>query len=414
VTGPSGAGGPAIDLQGVGKRYDLLRDSAMLLRAVLPFRRPDRREHWAVRGVDLTIAPGETVGILGRNGAGKTTLLRMLAGVSRPTEGRATIRGRVAPLIGVGVGFHPEMTGRENVYVNGMLLGLSKAEVDARFDAIIDFAELADFVDSPVKFYSSGMFMRLGFAVAVHTDPGIFLVDEVLAVGDIAFQLKCFERMRALQASGTTIILVSHSMHAVRLLCPRAVLLSHGRVELDGPAESVIARHHELLSEGSGGAGPHGEAGGAVRVVERSLHRAAGGDAHAVGQDDDLVARFRLRFETEVESPHLFFRILSEDGQLAYSMQTTIGQLHRRFRAGEESEIEVAFTPRLGGGGTYRTSLVVTDTSGMASLAADDGSMLFYVTPRLGVIGPADLDAAIRIDGTVLSDHAPLLLDDEA
>jgi ABC-type polysaccharide/polyol phosphate transport system ATPase subunit len=413
VTGPSGPA-PAIDLQGVGKRYDLLRDSAMLLRAVLPFRRPDRREHWAVRDVDLTIAPGETVGILGRNGAGKTTLLRMLAGVSRPTEGQVTIRGRVAPLIGVGVGFHPEMTGRENVYVNGMLLGLSKAEVDARFDAIVDFAELAEFVDSPVKFYSSGMFMRLGFAVAVHTDPRIFLVDEVLAVGDIAFQLKCFERMRALQASGTTIILVSHSMHAIRLLCPRAVLLSHGRVELDGPAESVIARHHELLSEESGSAGGPGLVGGAVRVVERSLHRAGGGDAHAVGQGDDLVARFRLRFETDVESPHLFFRILSEDGQLAYSMQTTIGQLHRRFRAGEESSIEVAFTPRLGGGGTYRTSLVVTDTSGMASLAADDGGLLFYVTPRLGVIGPADLDAAIRVDGTVLSDHAPLLFDDEA
>ena len=193
---------PAIDLQGVGKRYDLLRDDAMLLRAVLPFRRTERREHWAVRGVDLSIDPGETIGILGRNGAGKTTLLRMLAGVSRPTEGHATIRGRVAPLIGVGVGFHPEMTGRENVYVNGMLLGLSKAEVDARFDAIIDFAELTEFVDSPVKFYSSGMFMRLGFAVAVHTEPGIFLVDEVLAVGDIAFQLKCFERMRRLQAVG--------------------------------------------------------------------------------------------------------------------------------------------------------------------------------------------------------------------
>ncbi len=413
MTPPPRTKAPAIELQGVGKRYDLLRDNAMLLRAVLPFRRTQRREHWAVRGVDLSIDPGETVGILGRNGAGKTTLLRMLAGVSRPTEGRATIRGRVAPLIGVGVGFHPEMTGRENVYVNGMLLGLSKAEVDARFDEIIDFAELTEFVDSPVKFYSSGMFMRLGFAVAVHTEPGIFLVDEVLAVGDIAFQLKCFERMRLLQASGTTIILVSHSMHAIRLLCPRAVLLSHGRVEADGPSEGVIARHHELLSEESAADGHLSPTGGAVRVVERSLHRAAGGDAHAVGQDDALVARFRLRFEDEVESPHLFFRILSDDGQLAYSMQTTIGQRHRSFRAGEEAEIEVAFTPRLGGGGTYRTSLLVTDTSGIGTLATDDG-LLFYVTPRLGVIGPADLDAAIRLDGAILTDHAPLLLDDEA
>ncbi|MDP1821176.1 MAG: ABC transporter ATP-binding protein, partial [Acidimicrobiales bacterium] len=316
----------AIELAGTGKRYDLLTDEATLLRAVLPFRRPVRREHWALRGVDLMIAPGETVGVLGRNGAGKTTLLRLLAGVSRPTEGRVTVRGRIAPLIGVGVGFHPEMTGRENVFVNGMLLGLRRAEVARRFDAIVEFAELAEFIDSPVKFYSSGMFMRLGFAVAVHTHPGVLLVDELLAVGDIAFQLKCFERMRELQANGTTILLVSHSMHAIRLLCRRAVLLSRGRVELDGPSESVIARHHELLSAEAGDA-EQGLAG-PVRVLERSLHNALG-DAHAVSQDDELVARFLLAFDVDVESPHVFFRILSDDGQLAYSMQTTIGQHHR-------------------------------------------------------------------------------------
>jgi len=410
VTTAPGSDSAAIQLQGAGKRYDLLQDQAMLLRAVLPFRRPVRREHWALRDVDLAIEPGETVGILGRNGAGKTTLLRMLAGVSRPTEGHVTVRGRVAPLIGVGVGFHPEMTGRENIYVNGMLLGLSRAEVDARFDAIVDFSELHEFIDSPVKFYSSGMFMRLGFAVAVHTEPGVLLVDEVLAVGDIAFQLKCFARMRELQAVGTTILLVSHSMHAIRLLCPRAVLMSHGRVELDGPAESVIARHHELLSDEAGAVTA---SVAPVQVVERSLHNAAG-DAHAVTQDDELVARFRLRFDTDVESPHLFFRILSEDGQLAYSMQTTIGQRHRTFLPGEHADIEVAFSPRLGGGGTYRTSLVVTDTSGAVALVSDEGGLLFYVTPRLGVIGPADLDASIRVDGVVLTEHEPMLLDDEA
>lgn len=402
---------PAIELAGTGKRYDLLEDQAMLLRAVLPFRRSVRREHWALRSVDLEIAPGETVGILGRNGAGKTTLLRLLAGVSRPTEGRVTVRGRVAPLIGVGVGFHPEMTGRENIFVNGMLLGMRRAEVERRFDEIVEFSELAEFIDSPVKFYSSGMFMRLGFAVAVHTDPGVLLVDELLAVGDIAFQLKCLERMRGLQSAGTTILLVSHSMHAIRLLCPRAVLISHGRVELDGPAESVIARHHELLSDEAGHAAPGTP--GPVQVVARSLHN-EGGDAHAVAQDDELVARFTLAFEADVDSPHLFFRILSDDGQLAYSMQTTIGQRHRTFRAGETTDIEVAFRPRLGGGGTYRTSLVVTDTSGVQVLANDEGGLLFYVTPRLGVIGPADLGATIRVDGATLSDHAPLLIDDES
>jgi ABC-2 type transport system ATP-binding protein len=402
---------PAIALDGVGKRYDVLQDQAMLLRAILPFRRPERREHWALRDVHVRIEPGETVGIVGHNGAGKTTLLRLLAGVTRPTEGHVAVQGRVAPLIGVGVGFHPEMSGRENVYVNGMLLGLSRAEVDDRFDAIVEFSELADFIDTPVKFYSSGMFMRLGFAVAVHTDPGVLLVDEVLAVGDVAFQLKCFERMRSLQAAGTTILLVTHSMHAIRLLCPRAILLHHGRVELDADAESVIARHHELLSEDS--LSSTGDGGARVRIVGRSLHK-GDGDAHAVRQEDELTARFRLRFEEEVESPHLFFRVVGDDGQLAYSMQTTIGAQHRTFRAGEEAQVEVAFRPQLGGGGTFRTALLVTDRSGVHTLAADDEGMLFYVSPRLGVIGPADLDATIRLDGTVLTDHTDLLLDGEA
>ncbi len=406
------AAAPAIELDGAGKRYDVLQDEAMLLKAILPFRRAERREHWALRGVELAIQPGETVGVLGRNGAGKTTLLRMLAGVSRPSEGRITVRGRVAPLIGVGVGFHPEMTGRENVYINGMLLGLSRAEVDARFDAILDFAELDEFIDTPVKFYSSGMFMRLGFSVAVHTDPEVFLVDEVLAVGDVAFQLKCFDRMRALQAQGTTILLVTHSMHAVRLLCPRALLFHHGQLVHDGPSEETIARHHELLTED---ARPDLHAThGAVRVVERALQRGDGGDAHAVSQDDQLVARFRLAFDADVEDPHVFFRILGDDGQLAYSMQTTIGQRHHTFAAGDTTDVEVTFSPRLGGGGTFRTLLIVTDRSGAHPLAHDEGGLVFYVTPRLGLLGPADVGAAIRVDGALLTDHAPLLIDDEA
>jgi ABC-type polysaccharide/polyol phosphate transport system ATPase subunit len=403
--------GPAISLEGTGKRYDVLQDQAVLLKAILPFRRPARREHWALRGLDLAIEPGESVGIVGHNGAGKTTLLRLLAGVTRPTEGRVTVDGRVAPLIGVGVGFHPEMSGRENVYVNGMLLGLTRDEVDARFDAIVAFSELADFIDTPVKFYSSGMFMRLGFAVAVHTDPSVLLVDEVLAVGDVAFQLKCFDRMRTLQAAGTTILLVTHSMHAVRLLCRRAVLLHRGRLELDGTPEAVIARHHELLSDPE--AAEPGSPDAPVRILGRSLHSDRG-DPHAAQHDDLLTARFRLRFEAETESPHLFFRVMSDDGQLAYSMQTTIGERHRTFHAGEEAEVEVAFTPRLGGGGTFHTALQVTDTRGLRTLAVDDQGLVFYVSPRLGVLGPADLGAAIRVDGVVLTDHEPLLLDGEA
>jgi ABC-2 type transport system ATP-binding protein len=256
---------PAIELRGLGKRYWKIQERS-LLRALVPFGPPNRSELWALRNLDLRVDPGETVGIIGRNGAGKSTLLRLLAGVTRPSAGSLTIRGRIAPLLSVGVGFHQEMTGRENVYVNGMLLGLTKAEIATRFDDIVDFADLADFIDTPVKFYSSGMFMRLGFSVAVHVNPDVLLVDEVLAVGDVGFQLRCFDHMRALQRSGTTIVFVSHSMPAIHLLCPRAISLHQGRLVYDGQTEGAIARYHEVLATGD----ETDDRAAPVKVVDRA------------------------------------------------------------------------------------------------------------------------------------------------
>src|SRR5438552_9479571 len=173
----------------------------------------------------------------------------MVAGVTAPTEGRVAVRGRVAPLISVGVGFHPELTGRENVYVNGTVLGLSRSEIDHRFDRILDFAEVEEFIDTPVKFYSSGMLVRLGFAVAVAADPEVLLVDEVLAVGDLAFQLKCFERMQAIRASGATVVVVSHNLVAVRNLCQRTVVLHDGTKRHDGDTNDAIGLFHDLIGE---------------------------------------------------------------------------------------------------------------------------------------------------------------------
>src|SRR3954468_3336998 len=243
---------PAIELRSVSKRYWKLEEQAMLLRSLLPFTRPKRSPIYALRDIDLTVGQGETLGIIGRNGAGKTTLLRLMAGVTQPTTGVVRRAGRVAPLISVGVGFHQEMSGRENVYVNGMLLGLSAKQVAQRFDEIVAFAELDDFIDTPVKFYSSGMFMRLGFSVAVHSDPRLFLVDEVLAVGDMSFQAKCLDRMRALQQAGTSIVLVSHIMSAVRLLCPRVAVLEDGRLLFDGDPETAIGEYYKVLSTPDG------------------------------------------------------------------------------------------------------------------------------------------------------------------
>jgi hypothetical protein len=258
-----------------------------------------------------------------------------------------------------------------------------------------------------VKFFSSGMFMRLGFSVAVHVEPQILLVDEILAVGDISFQRKCAERMRALKETGTTVLLVSHSMHAIRLLCPRALLIRHGHLEVDGDAEEVIGLHYQLMTAERDDAN---EEGVVITIVEQAIIGPDGQEVHATEQDVELVARMRLRFETDVDSPQMYFRIMTDDGQLAYQMQTDIGRAHRAYRAGEEALVEVAFQPRFGGGGTFRPSVVITDREGRDVLLVDSAAPSFYLPPRLGVDGLGDLGADIRIDGQLLSDHAPLLL----
>jgi lipopolysaccharide transport system ATP-binding protein len=197
---------------------------------------------WALHDVSMEVEPGEVVGLIGPNGAGKSTLLKLLARITLPTEGRIELRGRMATLLEVGTGFHPELTGRENVYLNGAILGLSRREIAGRFDAIVDFAGVDRFIDTPVKRYSSGMFVRLGFAVAAHLDAEIMLVDEVLAVGDAAFQRKCMNKIRDLTVEeGRTIVFVSHNLAWVERLCDRVLLIDHGAVAADGPVSEVIA-----------------------------------------------------------------------------------------------------------------------------------------------------------------------------
>ena len=198
----------------------------------------------AVRDLDLTILAGESVALLGHNGSGKSTSLKMLAGTIAPSSGRIWARGRIAPLLELGAGFHPDLTGRENVFMNAAILGIRRAEVARRLEAIVDFAEVADFLDTPVKFYSSGMTVRLGFAIAVNVDPEILLVDEVLAVGDESFQSKCLDRMRTLQQEGRTIVLVTHSLSQARDFCDRAVVLDHGRTLFDGDVEGASEAYH--------------------------------------------------------------------------------------------------------------------------------------------------------------------------
>jgi len=207
---------------------------------------PDR-EFWALRGVSFTVAPGDVVGVIGRNGAGKSTLLKILSRITEPTEGRAEIHGRVGSLLEVGTGFHPELTGRENVYLNGAILGMRRAEIQRNFDEIVAFAEVEQFIDTVVKHYSSGMYLRLAFAVAAYLEPEILLVDEVLAVGDAVFQKKCLGKMDEVARQGRTVFFVSHNLEAVRSLCTRGILLDAGKVKVDGTTSDALSAYRAAI-----------------------------------------------------------------------------------------------------------------------------------------------------------------------
>lgn len=200
---------------------------------------------WALRDISFCVEPGASVGLIGRNGAGKSTLLRMICGLGRPTCGTARVDGRVAALLELGVGFHPQLTGRENLYVSAVVSGLRRAEVDVRFDEIVQFAEIEPFIDQPLRTYSSGMQVRLAFSVAVHVDPQVLIVDEALAVGDAAFQQKCIERIEGFQRAGKTLLLVSHDMELIRRFCTRAIWLQQGCVIADGPVDNITGAYED-------------------------------------------------------------------------------------------------------------------------------------------------------------------------
>jgi len=232
-----------IEVADVAKRFTLRHNRSLKELAVAAIRGKNLSDTFlALDGVSFDVTEGESVALLGFNGSGKSTLLKCISGVLTPDAGSIRTRGRVAGLIEVGAGFHPDLTGRENVYLNGAILGMSKEQIDARFDEIVAFSEIERFIDTEVKFYSSGMFLRLAFAVAVHSDPEVFLVDEILAVGDEPFQRKCLDRIKQLKGEGRTLVIVSHDLDMVARLCERGILLERGTMVADGPASDIVVR----------------------------------------------------------------------------------------------------------------------------------------------------------------------------
>ena len=289
----------------------------------LPFKSRSRlrtNDYWALADVSFAVGRGEAVGIIGRNGAGKSTLLKILSRITEPTLGRVRLRGRVSSLLEVGTGFHPELTGKENIYLNGAILGMSRAEIRARFDEIVAFAEVERFLNTPVKRYSSGMYVRLAFAVAAHLEPDILIVDEVLAVGDAEFQKKCLGKMESVaRQEQRTILFVSHNLAAVRTLCDKAILLKHGRVAAQGSVESVAAAY---LQEGTATVGSHSIDLPAPREyrpvwMESATVLCNGEPGATLMTGDNLGFAVKFRSVKPVRMPVLGFLIRSSRGENA-------------------------------------------------------------------------------------------------
>jgi lipopolysaccharide transport system ATP-binding protein len=319
---------PVITIENLGKRYTIdhqrvnregLRHAIEgALRAPLTWLRSGRQkklrqeDFWALKDVSLQIQQGEVVGIVGRNGSGKSTLLKILSRITVPTEGRVIINGRIASLLEVGTGFHQDLTGRENVFLNGAILGMTRAEIVSKFDEIVDFSGVEEFLDTPVKRYSSGMYVRLAFAVAAHLEPDILIVDEVLAVGDAAFQKKCLGKMGSFAQSGRTVLFVSHNMEAVRNLCQRCVWMRDGHLHRDGPADEIVEAYFSNISNDQAFSCSNPDYGLTIQKVV--LRNDRGEETSRFRPGEDLVVDISYDAQKRIEKPIIALGVLGVNG----------------------------------------------------------------------------------------------------
>jgi ABC-type polysaccharide/polyol phosphate transport system ATPase subunit len=389
---------PAVVVDGVTETFRLFHERPSGLKERLyRFRRASYTDFNALEDVSFTIQHGESVAVIGHNGSGKSTLLKLLARILPPDQGQVHTNGRVASLLELGAGFHGDLTGRENIYLNGAILGLSRADIEERFDEIVDFAGIRPLLDTAVRTYSSGLYVRLGFAIAVMVDPDILLVDEVLAVGDAEFQDRSLERMKTFRDQRKTFVLVSHDLDAVREMCDRAIVLDHGHVVFDGPVAEGVELYRQRVASAAAPAGPRRADARRIRVDHVELLDPAGQPVGEIAPSSPMTCRVRIRARDEVEVCSIGMIVTRGDGTHLYELHTTwqgvgVGPLE----PDQEAVIDLRFTAHLLAG-HYHVAVVVTDVAGRETWAVVPDAVRFSVAPAPGGAGLVDLSASTSV-----------------
>jgi lipopolysaccharide transport system ATP-binding protein len=388
----------ALELDHVSKRF-FLGHRAGLLRTLLAG--ATREELWALRDVSLRLEHGESVGLIGHNGAGKTTLLKLLAGITRPTRGQVHTTGRVASLINLGAGFHPELTGRENIYLNGVILGLSRREVKDRFEQIVEFADLGPFIDTPLKRYSSGMYARLGFAVAAHVDPDVLLVDEVLSVGDVGFQDRSIRKMLSFRDAGRAILFVSHNLSAVEMMCQRVIWLDRGAIRQAGPTAAVVRAYLDAVDEAlivrTAPADTRADDGESVVVEEVRIHDAEARLCTEFNYGDPLRVTLHSLARQDVRAVQCSVTVRGDYGPLF----TATSETFPCWRQGPH-ELECTFDSLPLLPGLYRVEVQVRH-AGTAAWAGPQTLAAFRVRTDLSAFGSDSLVGTTKSRGGFLA-----------
>ena len=391
-----------IHVQNVSKLYRLYRRPGDRLREMLPGSRPQHTDFWALREIDFAVEKGETLGLVGPNGCGKSTLLQIVSGILQPTLGRVVTRGRIAALLELGAGFNPEFSGRENVYLNGEIMGLSRAEISKAMPSIEAFAEIGEFMERPVKEYSSGMYVRLAFSTAIHVDPEILIVDEALAVGDAVFANRCVRKFQELRERKITVLFVSHDLGLVKQLSDRAILLLNGRMAVQGEPKDVINRYIGLVLERQApeareervrASFRHGDGASEIRSVEILNQR--GEPTSSVSSGEPVTVRVRSRFYRAVAEPMVGILIRTRIGMDVYGTNTRIEQLSLGSMApGDELEVDFHIdcwlTPQ-----PYTLTVATQNADGSSHDWLDDAIAFDVVDTRVAA-GVANLRARIE------------------